>query len=416
MKTTIYTMLCAMIVASSGSDAAAQTWRPKHAGLADGLMAASVYGEDSRIIVANGSPSNGASVYYTPDSATHYTGTNMPASFSYLMTEIVKCHGTLFVGGSAGVFKSADNGVTWTATGGTSHTWALYSHNDTLYANMGATSQEPYFSADDGATWGIIPNHPGDVITDFVKYNGVLYAGGASSLAYTSDHGATWTSVPSLGTGLGNSYALVSFQGKVYTASAAGVFETADNGITWTNKTLIAPRCMIAVDTSLLIGTGLSGVYRSDKSAGSWTQVSGGLPLFMPNVYDAITALSSNDEFIIAGALGSDSTIYIIGLPELGLTPDTTTTPTSASEVINTNISFSLVPNPASDEISIRLTKSAGEVLVTLFDMTGKRIMSYSKRNTDSFRVDLRDLSQGVYLIELVTNGARSFKKFEVKK
>lgn len=71
----------------------------------------------------------------------------------------------------------------------------------------------------------------------------------------------------------------------------------------------------------------------------------------------------------------------------------------------NQKIEFSVYPNPTSDYLNIQ---SEGEILeVSIFNVQGKQIL---KSNTD--RLDVTNLTSGIYLIEVETNYGKAFRKF----
>jgi len=79
--------------------------------------------------------------------------------------------------------------------------------------------------------------------------------------------------------------------------------------------------------------------------------------------------------------------------------------PSALSNANNQKNDFSVYPNPTSDYLNIQ---SEEEILeVTIFNLQGKQIL---KSNIE--RVDVSNLTSGIYLIEIKTNSGKAFRKF----
>jgi len=70
--------------------------------------------------------------------------------------------------------------------------------------------------------------------------------------------------------------------------------------------------------------------------------------------------------------------------------------------------SFLLYPNPASDAVSVSYDQP-GMALISVFDMTGKKILARSIRSAE--RVALDELANGCYIVELVAGERRESKR-----
>jgi parallel beta-helix repeat protein len=75
---------------------------------------------------------------------------------------------------------------------------------------------------------------------------------------------------------------------------------------------------------------------------------------------------------------------------------------------------LSIYPNPAQDKINI--TSSIPDVLkqslVSICNIQGEQIMEYQYQNTDIIKLDIKELSKGIYFIKLKTKKNIIFKKF----
>jgi trimeric autotransporter adhesin len=63
---------------------------------------------------------------------------------------------------------------------------------------------------------------------------------------------------------------------------------------------------------------------------------------------------------------------------------------------------FAIYPNPAKDQLNIRLTDTGKNVRVNIFDITGKNVKSIQMNNASELSVvNISDLEKGTYLIEI---------------
>ncbi len=67
------------------------------------------------------------------------------------------------------------------------------------------------------------------------------------------------------------------------------------------------------------------------------------------------------------------------------------------------NLELKLYPNPVSGELNLEWNSDAVSS-ITLYDNTGKLVLLISKPSGTSKRLDVRDISPGMYLISIVTN------------
>jgi hypothetical protein len=74
---------------------------------------------------------------------------------------------------------------------------------------------------------------------------------------------------------------------------------------------------------------------------------------------------------------------------------------------------FLLFPNPTSGNISIKLFNQAKVARLNIFDNLGKTI--FAKTNLDSDEIDLHNISDGLYFIEIVSDGRIYYDKIVVR-
>ncbi|QLH43270.1 MAG: hypothetical protein HWD59_11485 [Coxiellaceae bacterium] len=145
-------------------------------------------------------------------------------------------------------------------------------------------------------------------VTDIIKVDGVLYAGGPNyaakapgSLYKSNDGGHTWFGAYA---GMSNSgvNSLVAQGSTIYAATPAGIYKTSNGGLNWVGiNTGLASAYgyFITADGSMLYLGTQSGVYRSDNQGSNWLASSNGI-----NGYWVNTMLSANTNLYAATPVG----------------------------------------------------------------------------------------------------------------
>jgi hypothetical protein len=81
---------------------------------------------------------------------------------------------------------------------------------------------------------------------------------------------------------------------------------------------------------------------------------------------------------------------------------------------------INLYPNPASSEVNIAFSlPNAGKIAFRLFDMAGREVGGYAKdiqAGQQTEVINLDNLSQGLYMLNIVFDGASNAKSFSVVK
>jgi hypothetical protein len=203
--------------------------------------------------------------------------------------------GTIYAGTEgSGVFRTSNNGVTWTEQnaglqGAAQDIRAFYTSGSDVIAGTGvglfkSTSNGPWqtLSQEAGAD-----RMGGRAVQALETSGSTLLAGTASGGVYRStDSGATWTPTPMPGMqaaetvwDLKRSPSLAS---RVYAATTRGVYVSTDSGATWTISSDGMPFTSvfrIAVDPALpnvlWAGTTSNGIFRSLNAGLTWENANG---------------------------------------------------------------------------------------------------------------------------------------------
>jgi uncharacterized protein (TIGR03437 family) len=220
------------------------------------------------------------------------------ASKTILITVFATWTPSSIIGGSLGVINS------------------LMFSDDTLLA--GTFSFGIYRSPDNGATWTEanigLPEGNARSINAMITSGEGIYAGTTGAGIYRSvDHGATWTAVNNgLPAGEARIVKALTVKGGVLFAgtSGAGIYRSSDNGATWTAANNGLPpgearniRTMTSNTNVLFAGTSFAGIYRSLDNGASWSAANNGLPIGTGTT-PIFLSMTTNGSTIFAGTFG----------------------------------------------------------------------------------------------------------------
>lgn len=220
--------------------------------------------------------------------------------------------GLVIAGTEEGIYKSTDNGTTWTPSSigldvGVSNYIQSVVINpispDEMYA---ATSHQIFKSTDGGLSW-FIASTIREVVTLAIDPTkpATIYAGAFGGIYKSIDSGATWSALPSqpedyltFKLSLDNSGILYAATGDFTTG---GVFKSTDNGSSWTRLTT-GPTSALAVNAvnpgHLYAGSLYGEIIVSRNAGATWVNGTGaltGAPVF-PLAIDP-----ANPSYIFAG-------------------------------------------------------------------------------------------------------------------
>lgn len=82
-----------------------------------------------------------------------------------------------------------------------------------------------------------------------------------------------------------------------------------------------------------------------------------------------------------------------------------------SSEIAGSDPDLRIFPNPAKDKINLRFNANGREVIIDVFDHTGKWILSKEMKN-EEMAIDIAGLSKGMYYIRLLSSGRTVTKRF----
>jgi hypothetical protein len=353
-------------------------------------------------------------VFRSTDNGTSWTAVNSGLPDSAVFSLVVS--GTnLFAGTSnGGVYLSSNNGTTWTGANsrlGIRNVSALAASPDgaggtNLFAG---TYGGVYLSTNNGTSWTVADTVNGDEGIHSLLVSGTnifavigpeitISSNSASGILLSTNNGASWTELKS---GLPDFAVLsVAVSGTNLFAGGNGVNLSTNNGTTWTMDTLGMGSAIVlsltVSGTNVFAGTYSRGVYRSTNNHTGWTAVNSGLPVGNSSY---IRALISTGMYLFAG---THDGVWRRPLSELV---------TQVTEVAGNSIpvQFELAqnyPNPFNPATTFSFSlPSKSFVSLKVFDALGREVASVASEEmtagSHTMRWDAGKVPSGIYYYRL---------------
>ncbi|NOS85980.1 MAG: T9SS type A sorting domain-containing protein [Ignavibacteria bacterium] len=368
----------------------------------------------------------------------------------------------IFAGTNSGVYRSVDNGVSWSPTSfnvtqpvhamtnsqnvilaGTSSghgvyystnfgsTWVQSSLNNKVVRSLGSSSDgSPYVyagthsfgvykSTNYGLNWTQTTLNNRDVYSLAVSQYQVFAGTTNSSGVYVSDNDGTSWSPTSLNNQ--NVYALAVTlppTNYVYAGTSNGVFRSTNNGSTWTQTLYNFTKALLVRGDSVFAGTSSSGIYLSTNYGVNWSQLNQGLGNGNATSIGGFCKTSFNPPNInyeFAGCDGTSGTgLYRTSTTFTGITPVKSQMPTGFSLGQN-------YPNPFNPVTNIEFSiLGSGFVKLAIFDITGRELETLVNENLNAgtYNADwnAENFSSGVYFYRIETVEFTETKKMVLLK
>ena len=256
-----------------------------------GVTAFAVNAADHLFLAVQGgnAGSTGPGLLRSTDSGATWLTLNSGLTNTNVKGVTIPANGDVYVGThGAGVWRSTDNGLHWGQTALTDgFIQIMFSRGSSIYALDGFSCAGVFRSRDDGVTWTTLNNGLAPCVNGIaVNASGdVFVATGTSGVFRSTDDGATWSPVNN-GLGSSNLTGVVAGPtGDLYVGTVgAGVYRSPNNGDSWTavNNGLPAQALVqglgVSAGGTLLAGVaGVPGVFRSTDGGNSWLPFNAGL-------------------------------------------------------------------------------------------------------------------------------------------
>ena len=274
--------------------------------------------------------------------------------------------------------------------------------NSTLFAG---TTGAIYKSTDNGNTWTEISSGLAKDarITSIIASGDNLFAGSANNGVFKStNNGTSWTTINTDLTNT-NITQLVGFDNKLFAVTLTGVFISDNGGASWAAdpSELKKVNCLVAVNDKLISGTENSGAYLSVDNGVTWTPFNSGMP-----ADTRIWSLAINNDGIFAA---TSSGILFTSYPnKVGIEGEISVSSTFTLKQNypnpfnqSTTISFSI---PSKSFVSLKIYDLQGREVATIFSEeipAGQYTRKWNAANT----------SGGIYFYRLQAGSYSETKK-----
>lgn len=321
----------------------------------------------------------------------------------------------IFLGGGSRVFKSTNNGATFTIQATTSP--ALTINDIKVVGSLGIAVDEyckAAYSNDGGNTWSVISHTalcgsiPSMELVDIVDDNTAFI--GKVRLFKTVNGGATWSAVstPTFGgSGVGAVDFISATEGFIVKTSK--MYKTNDGGATWTDITNGFTSSIPSFTATHSFGGSICAIDANTIYVGGkgyiYKTTNGGASFAIDYTNTACSSCnfsniekSGNSLFASVSNGGLHPKVYKRDINAVGVTE------------INNKISFNIFPNPASQSIQIQGVDFNVGVHLKIISIDGK-IMKDETINQSN--ITISDLNSGMYFIELTdVKGKTGVTKF----
>jgi hypothetical protein len=326
---------------------------------------------------------------------------------------ITKVNSTLIIGGINGsrIFRSTDNGATWTVANAGMPTISgvvISVPSRALSvggrAFMGGTNFSRY-SDDEGLSWknlAGVADH-----TSAIKYSGRLWHSSIyGNVSYSSDNGSTWTETATKPYYLGLSgRGFVQFGDTLVALSdknaGAAVDRTYDNGATWKPAGNLSLGLDMVEVSGKLYATSNDGLMLSEDHGINWVNV---CTSFKYYAYGGKMSVH-NDDIWIASGNGILRYNMSTGTCNLNVPTSIGTAATAAA--------VEVYPNPATASVRIKNLAAGTQICIT--DITGK-VCYTTVADAREIQVNTAGYHNGVYLLTLTSGAERMVKKLLISK
>lgn len=301
--------------------------------------------------------------------------------------------GKIFAGGSNGIHCSSDGGATWVfaAQGLTNLSVNDFVHiDDNLFA---ATADGVFMSTDEGALWSSQSNGITTPLAQCLMVKGTtLYAGTSDGVFVSTNYGNSWQS---MGSGLppfSFIYSIVHFNSDLLITTGLGIYRLLNGSTQWelvSQGSFAADAYRLKVVDDKIFANrlapvvGYDGVFVSFDGGTTWEGHSVGLT---NNTVFEIERLGND---VYAATLGSGC--FKRAISEFQ--------PLGAGEVSDAGIV--VYPNPAHDRLVVQVTAHQIGLPLAIYNVCGERVLETTITQASHTTVDTSAWPSGYYIVRV---------------
>lgn len=234
-------------------------------------------------------------VFLSTDDGTTWRATGLNKDYVQVLAK--SASGVLFAGAqNGGLFRLESHESQWTLTLPSSLIYRVVTYGDTIFA---ASVEGLFRSNDNGQTWSQLPDSASVTSALGIHLNGNVITSSYKGTFYSEDNGNSWSKISNLSA---EAFGSDSF-GNIFLASFEGIFLSTNSGVTWSPTDTTTPQITaygITCDdqNNVYVGFYREGIFFSSNQGQRWEHRNNGLRnLFISSV------LAPTDSTILASSI-----------------------------------------------------------------------------------------------------------------